>query len=314
MEFRVLCPTEVRRGAQPVDTGRPQQRCVLAAIAVDAGRPVRIETLIERVWGEHPPVRAKHALYVYIARLRSALRQAGTGDDAPAELVRRSGGYLLDVPRDQVDLHRFRDLVVRARQPDCADRRRADLLGEALRLWRGVPLADLPGEWAAQVREGLRREQVEAAVAWAQVELRLANATAVIGPLSDLIAAAPLAEPLVAALMRPLASTGRGAEALDCYATTSKRLAEHLGVDPSGELRALHQAILRGELPADGPPADGPPPAPPAPPVPAQLPPDVAGFTARHPELDYLDALLETASPDAASPTCGQPGYEGSEG
>ena len=111
----------------------------------------------------------------------------------------------------------------------------------------------------------------------------------VISRLTDLVEEYPLVEPLAAELMRALHAAGRAAEALSCYAAVRRRLVEQLGVDPGPELRALHQAILRGEL--DGP-ATTPQPSPPVPATPAQLPLDVRGFTGRDTELAKLDAIL----------------------
>ena len=79
---------------------------------------------------------------------------------------------------------------------------------------------------------------------------RSASATAaeLVTELTDLVAAHPVRERLVAALMRALVATGRDTEALLVYQRTREALADALGVDPSPELSALHVALLRGEL------------------------------------------------------------------
>src|SRR5206468_5282355 len=141
---------------------------------------------------------------------------------------------------DQVDLHRFRRMVNRARAPDCSDQDRAALLRGALALWQGEPLADLSGEWTSRVREACRRQRVDAAVLWAQTELRLGNAGAVIEPLSELVHEYPVVEPLTGMLMRALHAAGRTAEALDCYTNMRKRLVDDLGTEPGSELQAVH--------------------------------------------------------------------------
>ena len=279
MEFRLLGPVEVWTAAGPVDVGPSRQRAVLAALLVDAGRPVTVETVIDRVWGDTPPDRVRHTLYVYVARLRKAL--------GSSRLLNRSGGYVLAVDPGQVDLHVFRSQVARARAASCPEAERATLLRRALDLWRGTPLADVPGEWAAQVREGWRQQHLEAAVSWAQAALSAGAPGALVGPLVELSTEHPLAEPLVAALMRALHASGRRAEALDCFARIRKRLADELGVDPGAELQALHQAILR----SDAAPASVSAPAPA--PSPAQLPLDVHGFTGRAEALAQLDRTLQ---------------------
>ena len=295
--FRILGPVEVWSGDRPIPAGQPRQRVLLAALMVDAGRPVTPETLLDRVWGDSPPEGARHALHTYVARIRTLL--AAAADGQPIGLALRSGGYVLEVEPERVDLHRFRRLVAQARDPRRADADRIGLLRDALDLWRGEPLSGLAGPWPARVREAYRGERLDAAVLWAQVELRLGGPAAVIGPLRDLTAEYPLAEPLTAVLMRSLYATGRTAEALELYRDFRRRLIDELGAEPAAELQAVHQAVLRGEIdePAAAPtsPAakdlgdgvDGEPGIAP----PAQLPMAVPGFAGRARELARLDEI-----------------------
>jgi DNA-binding SARP family transcriptional activator len=300
MDFRILGPVEVWARGTRVEPGPPRQRGVLAALAVDAGRPVSMETVVDRVWGPAQSDRTRHTLHVYVGRIRKMLDDAG----GEARLLLRSGGYVLDVDAERVDALRFRRLVDQARDPGLADAPRAEVLRQALDLWRGTPLADVPGEWAERVREGWEQRRTDVVVAWAQAELRLGRPAHVIGTVSELISENPLVEPMVAVYMRALATAGRGAEALETYARTQRLLADQLGADPGADLRGLHQSILRGELDGVSPQAApvspaAVPPAPPAPPpvpaargaTPAQLPLDVYGFTGRASELAHLDAL-----------------------
>jgi DNA-binding SARP family transcriptional activator/tetratricopeptide (TPR) repeat protein len=251
--------------------------------------------VMERVWGQAPPDGAQHAIHVYVSRIRGMLRTAA-GDGASASLARRTRGYVLDLPSDRIDVHRFRALVAGAATgPDLW---RARSLREALDLWRGTPLADLPGDWAARTREAWRRQHIEAVAEWAQAELRLANPAAVITPLTELVAEQPLAEKIVAILMRALFLTGHSAQALDHYTATRQRLVEQLGVDPGPELRAAHEAVLRGDVSQPTGPMTVHTAEPQPVPVraervaPAQLPPDVVGFCGRRPEIEVLDAML----------------------
>ncbi|MEU4625054.1 winged helix-turn-helix domain-containing protein [Actinoplanes sp. NPDC023801] len=144
MELRLLGPVEVRLDGRLLDLGPPRQRCVFAALAVDVGRPVQVDTIVDRVWDESPPPSARESVYVYVGRLRKALLRAL----APADLVRRSGGYQLEAETDQVDLHRFRLAVHRAGQPGRPSADRLAALRAAMAVWRGAPLADLDAEWA----------------------------------------------------------------------------------------------------------------------------------------------------------------------
>jgi DNA-binding SARP family transcriptional activator/tetratricopeptide (TPR) repeat protein len=289
VELRLLGPVEVRAAGRLVDAGGARQRGVLAALAVDAGRPVPVETVVDRVWDDLAPARARHALHVYIARLRKVIDRAGdTGAD---RLVHRSQGYVLDVDPDIIDIHRFRGLVDLASDRNCPDTERTALLRQALDLWRGAPLADLPGEWAGRVRETWRQQRLDAIVLWAQAGLRQGNAATITAELTAMTVEYPLAEPLLALWMRALHAAGRSAEAIEGYARIRRRLVEELGTEPGAELQALHQAILRGGLDI---PASTSAPARAARTVPAQLPPDVPGLAGRFEQLKELDTLLPT--------------------
>lgn len=300
--LRLLGPVELAVAEGSLEVGPPQRRAVLAALAVDAGRPVTADVLIRRVWGSAPPEGARRSVHAHIARIRRICEGTGDAESGRLRLTRRSGGYVLEAGWEQVDILRFRRMAARAQTVGPPDHERASLLGEALSLWRGEPLSGLDGQWVEQTREAWRREHRDATVGWAQVRTRLGDPAAAIGPLSGLLDEHPLVEPLAEALMRALYAAGRAAEALECYAGVQKRLAEELGTDPGTALREVHQSILRGgQL---GPAAPPRPPEPPRPAprqgeIPAQLPPGVRGFTGREEELLRLDAFLDAARPPA---------------
>ncbi|WP_433259846.1 AfsR/SARP family transcriptional regulator [Actinosynnema sp. CS-041913] len=241
---------ELRSAGRPLEVGTPRQQVVLAALVVDARRPVSIEALVDRVWDHAPPADPRSVLYSHLSRIRRLLEQAATADGPAVRIERRHAGYVLEVDPDLVDLHRFRRLVEQGDDRRRDEEVRAAGLAEALALWQGTPLACLPGEWAAQVRASWHRLRLDAVVRWAQLELRLDRPAAVITALPGLAAEYPLVEPLESLLMRALYAAGRGAEALARYPVVRRRLADELGADPGPELRALHQAILRGRLPS----------------------------------------------------------------
>lgn len=283
MEIRLLGPVEVLAGRVRVPTGRRQLRAVLAVLAVDVPRPVPVTTLIDRVWGEHPPAQAQQAVWTRVAGIRKVLTAAEGG---PAPFVSwQPSGYVLRVEPDQVDLHRFRRLVGAARRPGRPDIERVTLLAAALELWQGAPLAGLGGEWATRQRDSWERERLDASIAWARAALRTGQHAAVIPVLRDLVEDHPHAEPLAVELARALAADNRTGEALTECQAACERVGRDLGVTPGRELRALLHA-LRGDEPL---------PAPATPPgarplvVPAQLPADLSGFVGRQDELARLD-------------------------
>jgi len=216
-------------------------RALLIALALEPGHAVPKATLVDWIWGERPPSDAANALQRLVSRLRKALPEGSVEG--------RTDGYRLTVEPDAVDAVRFERLVARARNDE--DPRRVRLLREALALWRGaamqgVGLQDSAAFDAAVTRlEGLRLTATEDRF---DAEVSLGHGAELVTELTDLVAAHPVRERLVAALMRALAATGRDTEALLVYQRTREALADALGVDPSPELSALHVALLRGEL------------------------------------------------------------------
>ena len=315
VEFRVLGPVALLVKGHPVDLGPAKQRTVLAALLMDMGRPVAAETLIDRVWDDAPPPKARDVLYAHIARIRRVLASV---DIEGLEVRRDSAGYALRTAPDSVDLHRFRSLARQARQTPQAGpvgrphEGQARCSREALDLWHGPALAGLPGAWASRTREGLEQQRLGTAALWAHAETALGQHAVVIDRLWDLVAHHPCSEALVGELMRALYLDGRAAEALELYAQTRGHLAEELGTDAGPELRGIHEAVLRGTLDRPAAAVSSPsavpaaiqPPSGPQRWVPAQLPADVPAFTGRATELTALTRYLaETDLSTGPAPT-----------
>src|SRR5579875_507908 len=240
----MLGPLEVRTGDGGLaDVPGARLRGLLIALALQPGHVVPKASLVDWIWGEQPPADAANALQRLVSRLRKALPD-GVVEGQP-------DGYRLMVEPGAVDAVRFERLVVAGQVRGADASRRARLLREALGLWRGaamqdVGLLDSAAFDAAAVRfEGLRLTATEER---AEAEITLGHGAEMVTELTDLVAAHPLRERLVAALMRALVAAGRDSEALLAYQHAREALADTLGVDPSPELAALHVALLRGEL------------------------------------------------------------------
>jgi DNA-binding SARP family transcriptional activator len=248
VRVRLLGPVELWGADGPIDLGTPQQRCVFTVLAMTPRQLVPIEALVDRVWGEQAPRNTRTVLYTYVSRLRGLLQRAG-GRDGGELLRRRNGGYALDVDPDLVDLHRARRLATEARaaagRPPDGDQRAAALLAEACDLWSATALAGVTGDWVDRVRTGLDHERLALLTERFEAAIRIGQDQAVIGPLSETLAAYPLAEPLAALLMRALHHCGLYAEALTVYDRLRRRMVDELGGEPGPGLRQVYGQLLR---------------------------------------------------------------------
>ncbi|WP_344946913.1 AfsR/SARP family transcriptional regulator [Actinomadura miaoliensis] len=262
MRIGILGPLEVVADGRPVEIGGARLRALLTRLALEAGRMVPAERLIEDLWEERAPHGAPNALQSLVSRLRAAFQEAGAGRD---RLESRRGAYRLAVPPEAVDAHDFEARIRRARGLADPSARSAELRA-ALALWRGAALADASGlpfaDGPAARLEGLRRAALDERI---DADLALGRHAELIPELQALAAAEPLREPLRGRLMRALYGAGRQAEALAEYESIRSLLGERLGVDPSPDLEAVYLAVLRRDsalVPAaPRPAAASPPPA-----------------------------------------------------
>jgi DNA-binding SARP family transcriptional activator len=236
LAYGILGPLEVHRDGAPLPLAGHRQRGLLALLLLNANRVLPAERIIDRLWGESPPRTAATSLQNAVSQLRKLL-------DADA-VETRTGGYLLRVEPDQVDLLRFEALVARARDEET--RQRIATLDQALELWRGDPLADiafLPFA-AEEIRrlEELRLATLEQRIA---AELEHDVSPKLVAELSALVGTNPFREGLQAQLMLALYRAGRQAEALETYHRARRLLVDELGVEPGPRLQGLFGQILR---------------------------------------------------------------------
>ncbi|QCW79720.1 transcriptional regulator [Streptomyces sp. S6] len=253
VRISLLGPLQAWRGGRCLELGHLRQQAVLAALALGAGRRCLSQReLLDDVWGLEPP--ATNVVPVYIYRLRKALHDGCDGDDrgggGPDAVIERGPrGYQLAPGAVEVDVARMEELVAGIGRADRAgDPLQAlHLCSQALELFRGEPLAGLPGPLAELERLRLVERRVAIVRRKVEWQLRLGQDAEAIDELFALSAAHPLNEPLAAMLMRALYRDGRQADALTVFERARRRLADDLGVPPSRLLRRAHQMILRGE-------------------------------------------------------------------
>lgn len=236
--IRLLGPVELSDAAALA----PRERALLARLALDVGRTVTHDRLVDDLWQDRPPPTARNALRVYVSHLRARLGRTA--------VVSMGGGYRLEVAPEQVDAQVFERLVAVAMGYG-ASGRPADAVGSldlAAALWRGGPLADLADYEFARVEAArltdLRATALEhladALLATGQLD-RLADE---FGPL---LRDFPFRDRLRAAVMTGLYHQGRAVDALALYSEAVDLLREELGLEPGPTLKALQVRILNDD-------------------------------------------------------------------
>ncbi|MFS8099068.1 winged helix-turn-helix domain-containing protein [Lentzea alba] len=249
---------------------QPRQRAVLAVLALRAPHPVSRDELIDAVWGDDPPSSASGSLHTYISALRRLVEPDLPPRACGKLIITTDAGYACRQPPD--DLREFSELVAGGE------------FQQALRLWRGTALADVPGPFASRQRVRLEECRLAAVEDWAATEIEGGGHSEVVDALTREIADNPVRERLVRLLMLALSRSGRQAEALAAFRDVRAALIEQLGVEPGRELRELHERILKGEPRSREV-------------RPAQVTHDTNGFVGRDAEIAELCGRLGGAEP-----------------
>jgi DNA-binding SARP family transcriptional activator len=244
VEFRILGPLEVWAGGTRLADSGERSGALLALLLLNANRVVSIDQLIDELWGEDPPASGAKAVQVRVSQLRKAFVEAGVGD----LIVTRRSGYVIELGPDQLDLRRVEHLVSESdRALAAADTvRGAELLRDAIGLWRGTPLAEFssaPFVRTARARlEDLRLAVLERRI---DADLALGRHAELVGELESLTSTHPYREGFRAQLMLALYRSGRQAEALAAYRAARQELLDELGIEPSPFLQELERRILQ---------------------------------------------------------------------
>lgn len=229
----LLGPLDVRVDGAPIAIPGGKSATLLAALALAAGRPVTVDALSDRLWPADGPEDVRASLQNHVSRLRRQVGSAGIRTVA--------SGYELEA---DVDVLQFRGLSAAAATSEDPDAARA-LLDEALQLWRGDPLADLPsGTFDRDEVPRLVEEHLDALERRIDLDLAAGRHADVVPRLRDLTGRRPLREPFWRQLIVALSASGRHAEAIEAYHQVRGQLSDELGVDPSPDLQRLFQGLL----------------------------------------------------------------------
>ena len=303
MDFGLLGPLTVRMNRVIVPITPGKQQALLAALLLEAGRTVTVDHLAELLWSPgSPPPSAPVTVQNYVQRLRHAL---GAGRD---RIETRPGGYLIHVAAGELDITVMEEALAAARRAarDASWPQAARHAAEALGLWRGQPLSDVPLPLLAVLEvPRLTELRLQAHELRIEAELHLGRDAELVAELRQLTLATPLREHQHALLMQALYRSGRRAEALEAYQAARRVLIEELGSEPGPELQALHQQILTDDPVLTAPAlarqaeAESMTPGDTGVVVPRQLPAPVRHFAGRGQELKELTGLLGPPSGDA---------------
>ena len=244
MRIAVLGPLAMwAADGAPLDVRGVRLRALLARLALDAGRPVAVDTLVDALWGSEAP--SANALQSLVSRLRGSL----PATESSVSVQSGPAGYTLTIRPESVDALQFQDLIRTGRQLLGSDPTRAQaLLTQAERLWRGDALTDLRDvPFAAAEADRLTELRLAATEDRAEAAVTVGESREVTAELERLAGSHPIRERLHELLIRALYADGRQAEALAAYARVQSTLAEELGTDPGTRLRAVHLAVLRGD-------------------------------------------------------------------
>ncbi|GLY38082.1 SARP family transcriptional regulator [Amycolatopsis sp. NBRC 101858] len=236
----------LRDDGSPLELGGPRHREVLARLVAAEGRLVTTDTLVDDLWAD-PPARAVGALRTFVAALRRALEPDRPPRTPPRTIVTEGPGYVLRLPREDVDVHRFEDALTRARNDPAA----VSDLGAALTAWRGPAYADVPGSaWALRERNRLEELRLTGVELRAGILLDAGDGADLVAELGAHVAEHPWREPAWGLLARALHRAGRQADALATLRRARTMLVDRLGLDPGPGLRQVETEILTGATPA----------------------------------------------------------------
>ncbi|GAA3135143.1 AfsR/SARP family transcriptional regulator [Streptomyces echinatus] len=248
LRFAVLGPLRVWRGDVQLDLGPVRQQALLTALLLRPGTTVSRQQLLDGVWGPEPPGTGAKVIPVYVHQLRRRL-DPGRGSASGSLIVTERGGYRIDPRNVWTDVARLREIVTEAH----AGRDSGDLAAAvsawsaALELFHGDPLSGIPGPFAEAERLRLSEHRLALVRDKVECQLQLGRHAEVVGELFALSETHPHNESLAALLMRALYAGNRQADALSVFAKVRRRLVQEQGAEPGGELRRVHEAVLRAD-------------------------------------------------------------------
>jgi DNA-binding SARP family transcriptional activator len=275
---------EIHDGNRSVPLPRAGERCVLASLALEPGRRIHVDTLIDRLWGDDPPTAAGDTIASYLRTARKAIQDAGGQRDWLRNY--RPATYQLDIDPELVDYHRFAALVAQARtgQRDGRPADAVDLYRRALGLRRAEALGNVTGRWADNRRYAIEQEYVDAACALYEQQLATGENTAVATHATHLVMEVVPTDRMIALAAHGLAGSGQHAAIPDFLARATQRMWDTAQARPGQQvLAAARQLVAEPGAQLPRPPTAG---------TVAVVPPDL-------PEADDTEGAASADAPSA---------------
>jgi DNA-binding SARP family transcriptional activator len=260
VDFKLLGPLELSKDGIPEVVPGKKLRALLAMLLVRRNHHLQVDWLVDQLWFDAAPEKARNRLHALVLRLRSLL-EPGQGHREAQMLVTEPDGYLLRLRPDQVDADAFHELIAAAKKSQAendSDRAFATVR-EALGLWRGDALEDFAAEpFAQQEAARLNWSYAAATELWLESGLSLGRHVDLVREFKDLVRD-PLPEKLLEWLIRRLSGAGRLQDALVVCSEQQRTYVEKCDADLPPAIQELRETIAKYELPAMRPPPPSPP-------------------------------------------------------
>ncbi len=242
---RLLGGVQVERDGEIEQPGGRLGRSLLALLALRPGSPVRVDVLIDELWGESLPRNPPAALHVQVSRLRTVLDPSRSGEaDSRSEVLRVGGGaYTLGVAPGAVDLSRFHQHVGTALNV-AGPTDQLEHADAALAEFRGQPFAGcLPTPRLVAEREHIEERRLRIVERRIEALLAAGRAIEAVDAVLPAWKEHPDRERFAVLAVSALGAAGRMHDAARAYLAARRHL-RGVGLEPGEELRSTYRGLV----------------------------------------------------------------------
>ena len=205
-----------------------------------SSRELRKEEVTESIWPDSSPEKSNSSFQSALYRVRRALHK-----DA---IIERGGKYLLNPEVQwQLDALEFKRLVRTAELDNVMGETRANLLAEAIGLYKGSFLLEFDSPWVDLTQRDLHNLYLSALSQQYSYYMKIQRYEDVVGAASVVLGEEPYNEDALLHLVKAHWLLGNRDAAIRTYQQHSSQIQEDLGDVPSEEVAALYQTILNGQ-------------------------------------------------------------------